>query len=947
MNRRDAMNAEKKRACLSALIASLRFTWRIVWLRRYRAASSALKESVSVVTARCWVPCAFLALLLWVPSLPAAVPEQFSVWGTAGPEFPAVPAGWSEEPGGPGGLPPVLPTPAEQRSGCVLFARDPLSIVGADSKPAPAERVKVIHTFAARGEYEPLALAIHALEPLDEVKVTAYELRAADGSVIPAGQLDLRVMRSVRVVVNAAAKTYRWEPFLLEKRAAFAVPKGKSALVWLTIKVPEEAPAGDYQGTLSVQAAGREPAAVQVQLKVLAFALPPAPVEMVLYYPRPAEADGLLTQELVDLREHGINSPIPAMEVRVKSRDRKFGEDDVAETQAHCRRLLGALKKVYGEWRFPLTFEVGHQIAYAWDPAKNWFAHWPHSPGLEADFARAIQVVAEVARANGSPKLRAYVIDEAGAHQLLDEAVYLNRLVKEKFPQIDTSTSIGGGIALGFDEIGQLVPVVDFLDSNRFTPEIAKALAGRGKPFGIYNGAGPTPAGARFFFGFYGWKTGAERIGQWVYNFGDSIFSGNGFRQEDEGYAYHAKDGPLPSLMSEAVREGIDDYRYTHLLWQTVAAANSSGQADAREAAAEAERVLTNLLARIGWGVQALQSSDRTPPPPPSTLRKWRWEIARQILALQSLPRAIPVATKASASRPSPLALAWAEPEKEEVRFGPEILPASDFENTMKPWRVEAWNGKGQGTLDAAERHGGRQSARIDVPAGSGNSAVTVLVWPQYGDGKLNLSLEGDRTYELSAWVKLKDRATLPELRVNVPAGAVASTRTGKSDPTPEGWQRIWLRTGLKVPAQPTYLAAWVQGPGTVWLDDLSLREVIPPPLKLSLDQASYDDLDKVGVATVSVARGVAPAQVVFSLASESGKTIATLTAPFQTQHMVNSENGMLTLVAPAMLSSMRFVFDPATLAPGNYIATVELRGLLNAPAATKSVQFRRVPSFK
>lgn len=186
--------------------------------------------------------------------------------------------------------------------------------------------------------------------------------------------------------------------------------------------------------------------------------------------------------------------------------------------------------------------------------------------------------------------LRAYLIDEGGAHNLLDEAVYYNRLVKERFPRLSTTTTIGGGIALGHDEIGQLSTVVDFLSANRFAPDIARLLSDRGKPFGLYIGAGSTPAGARLFFGFHGWKSGA---------------------------------------------------------------------------------------------CQGQQVSD--------------------------------------------------------------------------------------------EKHGGQQSVRIDVPATGANSAVTVLVWPQYGDGKLNLTLEGERTYEFAAWVKWKDRGVPPELRVNVPSSAVTS----------------------------------------------------------------------------------------------------------------------------------------------------------------------------
>ena len=140
----------------------------------------------------------------------------------------------------------------------------------------------------------------------------------------------------------------------------------------------------------------------------------------------------------------------------------------------------------------------------------------------------------DTAAAEGAASLRAYLIDEGGAHNLLDEAVHYNRLVKERFPQLATTTSLGGGIAMGQDEIGQLSAVVDFLSLNRFTPEIAQALLARQKPYGLYNGAGPTPAGARFFFGFHGWKSGVSQVAQWSYSFGEAVFSGNGLRQEDD-----------------------------------------------------------------------------------------------------------------------------------------------------------------------------------------------------------------------------------------------------------------------------------------------------------------------------------------------------------------------------------------------------------------------------
>jgi hypothetical protein len=103
-----------------------------------------------------------------------------------------------------------------------------------------------------------------------------------------------------------------------------------------------------------------------------------------------------------------------------------------------------------------VTFEVGHQIAFCWDQGKGWFSFWPHDPAIDADFLRALRLVIDMGTTRGIPALRAYFLDEAGAHNLLDEAVYYYGLIKKRMPEVATLTSIGGGMALGLCEI---VPV--------------------------------------------------------------------------------------------------------------------------------------------------------------------------------------------------------------------------------------------------------------------------------------------------------------------------------------------------------------------------------------------------------------------------------------------------------------------------------------------------------
>jgi hypothetical protein len=735
------------------------------------------------------------------------------------------------------GLPRLTPTEDEKRCGFMVFALDPMAPAECGTAPSAKMRTESVRCFAARGQYEPLTFGLWPLEDLGHVTVRVNQLRSEDGAVIPADHVDVRVARPVREIVDAKARTWRCRPFLLERRVEFPIPAGAAAQVWLTVKVPEDAAPGIYSGIARVSAAGRPEASVKLTLRVLPFTLPPAPIEMALYTPKVPPDDALFEKELLDLREHGLNAMEPALTAEVASRDQVFGADDVAAIRADCARRMRLFENVFGKPRFPATFEVGHQIAFYWDPAQSWFAFWPHSPKIDDEMLQATAVVRQAANEAGWKSLRAFALDEAGAHNLLDQAVYYYGLLKRRAPDLPTTTDIGGGIAMGYDEIIRLSPVVDYLSSNRLNPELARALLDRGKPWGVYNGAGPTPAGARYFFGFYGWHTAAQTIAQWAYFFSDGVFSGSGLRAEDDGFVYHATDGPLPSFMTEAVRAGIDDYRYLTLLDGLIAAARSSSNAATRTAADGAARDLAAIGGQMQWTFQAISYNDRTPPPNPATLRKWRGIVADRILRLRDLLPDVDRVPSARIAR-SPFDMPWAQVEAEPLVYGREMLPASDFEKDAGPWRVEAWKGKAAGRLDTSEHHGGTRSMRVDVPVESGDAAITVLVWPQWGGGGLNLALEGGKTYEFAAWVKLKDRLTPPELRVNVPSTAVSSTRGGQESVQPDGWRRIWMRFETTGPTQPNYIAVWLPGIGTLWVDDLSLREVVPPAVGQSLDPA-------------------------------------------------------------------------------------------------------------
>jgi hypothetical protein len=184
-------------------------------------------------------------------------------------------------------------------------------------------------------------------------------------------------------------------------------------------------------------------------------------------------------------------------------------------------------------------------------------------------------------------------------------------------------------------------------------------------------------------------------------------------------------------------------------------------------------------------------------------------------------------------------------------------------------------------------------------------------------------------------------------LRIALPDEAEKETQSGKDGPTSTGWYRIWTRSELSFPAIPKYLGVWVQGPGTVWVDDLSLREVIPTPLDLAVDQDVYDGLDRRGILSVTVNRRPAPARIQFTLSRLGGGTVAHIVAPFEGKIGVapetNNLGGVAMLLAPTVLNRCQFAFDPSRLAVGRWELRIELLDLLGEVVATRSKIVHRV----
>lgn len=908
-----------------------------------------LKTTI-ILTALCWS----------VGTAAGEGPELFSVWAEAGPEFPAVPEGWRGEakPEVPSGF---AAADRDRERDFVLFARDYARAVGPYAQPDGDERIGELRAFVTPGEYEPISFVVHALEDIQDLRLAVGDLVAASGRISSA-QIDPRWVRYVRQVTDKQKKLYRDVPFLLERRAGISLKCGTNAQAWLTLKVPDASSAGLYKGTVTLTADGRS-AAIPLLVRVLPFVLPEASAEMTMSL-RPPKDEDALRACLIDLREHGIRGGQTLASAEVVSRDRKFGDDDVKASVRSTERMMRAYREAFGRLPSRFRFGVGHQIIYYWNHQKFWFSFWPYDKEertaddaedeaealmlqqeaqMKSDFVEAGELMAGLAQKNGWSEAWAYVIDEPGGHGHIADAVYWNTYLKQRVPNLKTHVCIGGGIAMGLDEIGQLTPAIDFFLLNRFSRPIYDSLAqnDRAESYGVYNGGSSSErigqfVRDRFFYGFYGFKTGAREVMQWVYQFGKPFrepFRGN------HGYSYPTPEGPLPSIALECLREGIDDYRYAQLLHSMIAAARKSQEAAARSAAEKAAAELNWLMAQVTLRYQAAHG--REPAPAPAEIQRWRWLVASQIL---TLARHVDAAGIKSAPAPPPTR--WpARETASSLVLGEELVPKGDFEGDGEkawgPWAAQFWSGKGEAALDATQAHSGRQSVRITNTenAGPEKPAVSVLLWASWrmpgGRPSIQKILEAGNSYLLSAWVR-GEGGFLPTLRIATKGGKV-KTRTVLGEKEGE-WQELKLIADVARSAQVSYLCVWVMGtPATVWVDDLSFREVKRPELALHLERRIFTDEDRSAAIRIEAAEGVEEVQV--TLIDSVTEKARGLTFPTSSHFVIAEEAGMR---AATVAKSREFTvtFDPSGFGVGEHKVKVERIG---GSAQPLEATFRRI----
>ncbi len=173
--------------------------------------------------------------------------------------------------------------------GPTVWVASPWEHVLRSTAPGP---VRSVHISAARNEYEPFRIIVHAgATALKNINVVAKPLIGAKGK-IPAGNIRLFREHYIHIFEPSYRSTAPpgWYPDALIPfvdpldgsplsgarfdAVPFDVPAGQNQGVWADVYVPRDAPAGSYRGTVVVLAGNKVLARVPVTLTVYDFSLP-------------------------------------------------------------------------------------------------------------------------------------------------------------------------------------------------------------------------------------------------------------------------------------------------------------------------------------------------------------------------------------------------------------------------------------------------------------------------------------------------------------------------------------------------------------------------------------------------------------------------------------------------------------------------------------------------
>ena len=506
----------------------------------------------------------------------------------------------------------------------------------------PSGKLSVI---AARGEFEPASFVVRpAISDLHNVSVTVSNLQKGS-YIISASNIDVKTVKTWYqsgtnawtniqqaggkvpnlvpelllnnddlVAVDTQNKTnavrlpdnsyfdisnntdittnfyYTFSEFPVSDASSFQpvtlLPQGSMKQFWLTVRVPENTPAGEYTGTVNISANGSALRTLNFEVTVPDFDLVDSDIENTLYYTgklNPGQAtigsnyktEQQYRAEMLDLKNHGVNNPTTYQD----------------QSTAYFDQEL-SIRQEYGMNRGPL-YSLGGYVS----------AGFISGGSSEALLQERLPGVIEKVRSYGFSDLYLYGKDEASGDALTAERS-IWQLIQ----------GLGGKIFVAgyddaFDRVGDLLDTL--VHAARKKTSYAEQWHGAGHKIYSYGDPQIGAEDPRLYRKNYGvvlWAAGYDGVMDFAYqySFGKPWNDFDHVSYRDHNFTYPTQDGVIGTIAWEGYREAYDDNRYIATLEHAIAYANNSGDSEKIAAASEAQNYLndlkTQILEAIGTG---------------------------------------------------------------------------------------------------------------------------------------------------------------------------------------------------------------------------------------------------------------------------------------------------------------------------------------------------------
>jgi hypothetical protein len=474
---------------------------------------------------------------------------------------------------------------ATREAGTAIFVRDYNLPIYPNSRVTDAELAAPAVVEAARGQVEPLSIALHAIEDLHEVEVGVSSLTREGGGELPPVRVRVLEPAYVRSAPGSESREAILGHLRLWPNQPVSVAAGMNRQFWLEVTVPIDAAPGEYTGEICVRSAGRCELRRELTARVRPFTL--AEPEnwflgafMTLRYCLPDR------ETLADFKAHGIDGMLWFWSEAAWNVYRS-GESIVQYFHPITRVIEDAMAV---GMKGPIVIGLGNDTVGFYERRLCQEFNRPLAPAEPVDgktaqvaamddevinrlYIEGVRQLLEVARSRGWPEIIILHYDEP-TERLVPEATHRYKQLKAAFPNLRIY-----GVTMNRSEWAeQLAPMSDILVCNGSFEEIRELARREGKDCWGYSGA-PASVGAggsRFNMGLRLWKYGFGAHWFWCYNF----YSGHPWNEFTgrTGNANWVTVYPgltpgkhIPTLAWEGMLQAHNDVRYCATLEKLLA----------------------------------------------------------------------------------------------------------------------------------------------------------------------------------------------------------------------------------------------------------------------------------------------------------------------------------------------------------------------------------------